>query len=1013
MRVPAVYLVYLLAVFYLIVPSFAADAQFAYGRWAIITSAGQEETALGELVAAELTKVDDIELVEREQLHGIVNEQVLSTALSPEGAAGRLRIGAMLRADALLFVRMSGQGQARTVRIIAAECRSGTRLRVEELPWNMEKAPALAAHLRDLVVELRRQYPAGIERVVGVPGFISHSFSHDYDPLQTRYSELLQHLLMTRPGVVVLETAEARAIGKELALGGDTLAARPMPVFVQGEFRVEPRVNDVPLITLTVKLSDATRELDAVKSEPMPLDQAPRWITATLPAKVLAGVKNANPLTPLEQAQLLAEHADAFARLGAFDQSTALRESSLLLDPDRPTVRQSIIDEYYRSYYDTNYGFPLVFGYPENPEDPEFKAALKQEVDAYCTILEHIEYAIRHQQWNVSEIQLAFEVLSRWTISIHGNVRFALIRQAGWGYLDEAEKERKRFIRAIWPSLVKIGGSSAVPNDQFQPFDPENMLLHNIAPFNIGAGKITPEDLDLLKQLLVEFQPDNYMLPGISTYFDAPDQFAVKIEDYLRFLNGLRESTNRIAHTYGEYLFLRYQVEQARTAKNHTALLSLCDSLRQLARDMDAIPTFSPDGIITRSFPISENIKALEKELGQVKEVPTTTAKTPSSALKLAKMSLKLKFSPDAPPSALNSLQEIGDQPQIIPCGKFDVIRAGNTLYLHRTAGLLEMLIIPGSYNYLHSVVWDGRWIWAGTEKREIWLFDSNGIRQTAFTAKQGLPGETYSLSMYPIAPGRVLAVGAAKDQRAWCAILSWSGKGSTPSVKPFHEASHVPLTDDLNARVPFFRDPAAGFTPGPIYPIQDGTQNHQVVVVRNYEGKIEFDHLKPLLIDLDRLKVNLWDFPEMPPIAQGRFTPQHITPKGVMIGFFEHETQIHNELGALLPASKEQPGPTYRTITVTNPGTFGNEWEEWQPELIGTRVPNAYFLPLSKAWVIVFSNGFWWRVNQSTLTAERLYTGQSPYQAGYSSLLGLVAWSQDGFFRVTIDETKIPAAGQ
>lgn len=306
------WLIYACFMMLLYVIAFPAHAE-AYHRWALLTS-GEAAVTVGDLATVELTKTPGIELVERDLLAKATGEQTLA-ALSADGGAGRLKLGAMLHADALV-VLTAAPGPPPTLKLVVAECRGGVRLRVETLPWDAAKALELAAHVRELVGAVQTQYANGITKVLGVPDFVSRSFSHEYDPLQARYSELVQHVLLLEPGVAVIETAEAQAIARELAIGGVEIKTLPVPVFVQGEFRVEPQPNKPPTVAFTVKLADAAHILVTLTSGPLPLDGAAGWLSATVPAKVLAGAARGKPMTQAEQAKALAALGETFERLG-------------------------------------------------------------------------------------------------------------------------------------------------------------------------------------------------------------------------------------------------------------------------------------------------------------------------------------------------------------------------------------------------------------------------------------------------------------------------------------------------------------------------------------------------------------------------------------------------------------------------------------------------------------------------------------------------------------------------
>ena len=85
----------------------ACGATIAHGegpwrRWAVISSPEVRTSGLGDLATAELGRVREIELVERDELQKIERELELSQLVAAD-AAGRLKLGKRLRADGLCF----------------------------------------------------------------------------------------------------------------------------------------------------------------------------------------------------------------------------------------------------------------------------------------------------------------------------------------------------------------------------------------------------------------------------------------------------------------------------------------------------------------------------------------------------------------------------------------------------------------------------------------------------------------------------------------------------------------------------------------------------------------------------------------------------------------------------------------------------------------------------------------------------------------------------------------------
>lgn len=72
----------------------AADGKSTYNRWAIIASRDVQKSGLADLLTVELSKVDGVELVERERLDAAMKELELAAMFGAKGAGKRLSAAA-------------------------------------------------------------------------------------------------------------------------------------------------------------------------------------------------------------------------------------------------------------------------------------------------------------------------------------------------------------------------------------------------------------------------------------------------------------------------------------------------------------------------------------------------------------------------------------------------------------------------------------------------------------------------------------------------------------------------------------------------------------------------------------------------------------------------------------------------------------------------------------------------------------------------------------------------------
>ncbi len=120
----------------------------AYQRWAIIASQPLEATGVTDLLTAELSQNSSVELVEREQLRLATKELELSAYFGAKAVSERLKLGQLLKADALLLLSLEERDKKQFVRLVIADCRYGARLGFEYLPFASEGADKTVEELR-------------------------------------------------------------------------------------------------------------------------------------------------------------------------------------------------------------------------------------------------------------------------------------------------------------------------------------------------------------------------------------------------------------------------------------------------------------------------------------------------------------------------------------------------------------------------------------------------------------------------------------------------------------------------------------------------------------------------------------------------------------------------------------------------------------------------------------------------------------------------------------------------
>lgn len=346
--------------------------------WAVLASATTQQSGVSDLVAVELSRVEGVQLVEREQWGKIAEELELSAMFGAKATAGRLALGKRLKADALILMDQATQDGKPVLRVAVLDCRYGARLRMAWFPWSDGGAEAAVKEVVALALEARSQFARGIRRVIGVSPMVSKNLGHQYDHLQSGYAHLLENALMGTPGVAVLEIEEAHAVAEELASAGAEVRGRRVPLFVEGEFEMASGGGaKVPRVSVRILIRDGRRVLKTIGPAEMEMGAVAGALTTTVAREVLRAAESGDqaPASPEEQGKLLGNRGGRFEKVGMWDEAAGLREAAILIRPDDLEQRLTLIADYRQAIQRSR------FEYQKRPKShtPEDLKAVQQE----------------------------------------------------------------------------------------------------------------------------------------------------------------------------------------------------------------------------------------------------------------------------------------------------------------------------------------------------------------------------------------------------------------------------------------------------------------------------------------------------------------------------------------------------------------------------------------------------------------------------------------------------------
>ena len=311
----------------------AADPVDVDVRVAVIGAQTPDAEKLAPLVEVLLGQKKNIALLDRERIKEVFREQQLNALLIAEGTAKRVALGKLLKADLLVILRGEEKPQ-QYAEVTICETKQGLRLcnRRVEVTKNIEADAAHVLKLAEMAIEKQRRPTIDI---VAVPPLVNKTLVFEGDHLRAASARLVESTLDDMPGVLSVELAEAQSISQELALHAGQGVERRLPLYLMGEYRLEP-AGDQRKVSFKLVLLRGTVQVDARAVESLSLEDFPTKLQAAsgeMFSKALG--QNVQPADPDFEARQLADRARLAGRLGEWEDALPLAEASLLVKPDQ------------------------------------------------------------------------------------------------------------------------------------------------------------------------------------------------------------------------------------------------------------------------------------------------------------------------------------------------------------------------------------------------------------------------------------------------------------------------------------------------------------------------------------------------------------------------------------------------------------------------------------------------------------------------------------------------------
>ncbi|HUT31602.1 MAG TPA: hypothetical protein VMX13_17560 [Sedimentisphaerales bacterium] len=559
-------------------------------RAAILSSKEIRESGLSDLLTVQMQELPGVELVERDLLKSVMNEVGLFMMLGADQPENRRKAGALLKADILVLLTVEQIAEEKRIKVIISECSNGARLRVGWVLYDARYIHGACRDLMKIVRETLARFEGGVKQIVGVSYFVSRNLVHNYDHLQAGYANLLSSALSSSPGVAVIEIEEARSLRLEEELAGDMQTDRVVPLFVQGEFRVQnPGSKEQARVNMTVTISDSSGTIRQMDYNDLPMDGAAGFLTDDVRLEVLRLSRSPSLKTLDKEKQFARLVADAseFAIVGEWKYSIGMREAAVLLKPDSVAQRRKLIYEYL------------------GVDKPRFA-------------LEHLEAMIYRHLISIGEAVTLSDKCIRRLCGVYPFGVPAKIRSC-----------RRDFLLTAYLEILKLEPSGPEPWTQdhqrwYEFLIPQWLSCHYM------HGCPTKQDLDFCLHFHEEILPEEaeptkgfivllngHCDPGWSKrctgihseplYFAKhPEHFSE--QDFLDFITAMSRSKRPLPRLYGRYALLQHQYHKRLREKER--MDDLCSEARSLTDEARKLEAF---GVLAGA--VGELLQKIEKHI--------------------------------------------------------------------------------------------------------------------------------------------------------------------------------------------------------------------------------------------------------------------------------------------------------------------------------------------------------------------------------------------------------------
>jgi hypothetical protein len=953
-------------------------------RWAIVGSGGDKAQGIADLLLSRMS-AEAVELVERDFVAEIAEEQKLNAMLGAGNAADRANLLSLLKADRLVLLSSHALNNEPSVHTVIAESSHGARLAVRDFPRG-NSTETILDEIVALVESTRKQYADGIKAVVGLAPLTPGNLEHDYDYLSTVYRDLIQGELSSLPGVAVIEVDEARAIAGEMAVSNGDVSGRVTPILIDGSYTVSEAGDRV---TFSLKASRGKAVLASLNDQVLRKDVASYFkqhVSGTALELDLAESK----VSVDEQFNWLVAQAESFSRLAMPARAAGLREAALLLKPDNAKERLALLADYRKSVNSLD-------PFPPGSTREEIMTLKSQQcvekVNSYITALHHVEYLIMNRLVDKEQAaDLIGKHRSRLLASVFSHSYIidsdGRPQREGASDLRRAEDAEFTMHRLVLPVLETLPVPSRNRGLGLANFDQYLMLSYLTRADSAG---LTARQLEECVYFFSELCPkDRRVSYTIKNFFaeKAPEKsrFAtITHDEWVSFLNALSRSKKALVRALAEYgrinLILKAENEMDAAAKAQT--VGRIEALMETWNDLPARPR-----AIRRKEPLYVDLARARVRLAPDRKVVSPTRKLPTKPADWQTNPSTWQYW--GYPQMLGHIRfkelDVGmrgeSNAKSLPPHLSFVKATSSVDFLWNGAGIwtldsdLKMSrIAEGVKLPIKKVLWDGKYLWVLSGKDHaagehcIVACDAAG-KILAGLGADDFSKHDVSMRMIVADEGVACVTGTFKPHnRTWLATVTVDGDSLTPNE--FHHAKEMPTSQ--KGRLDF-GNPNLVFVPAWMH-MADMGRGKPKVWLMGRSRTTTYERFHPLAVDMDTLKVSVHPY-EM---GNHNADKNYFSTNGELLHDYGHHVTHWARLGETWSTGKEWK---YLCTNMHNADHLGE----------GFFVHDGYLHVTGRKWV---------RVNLKTMVEENMTKGVVPRKwrmawVGSSSNHGIIGYSQD-----------------